>query len=105
VTRAKALAAKQLSSKAKGNSGDKKSEGSNLYGGHQTREELEEDLIRTIKLDQDDVADDERDLGWATVLKRTFEAYLRCERPNMYGEWIVSRLSVSFFIYFRLLRS
>ncbi|KAA1136361.1 hypothetical protein PGTUg99_027670 [Puccinia graminis f. sp. tritici] len=88
VTRAKALAAKQLSSKAKGNTGDKKSEGSNLYGGHQTREELEEDLIRTIKLDQDDVADDERDLGWATVLKRTFEAYLRCERPNMYGEWI-----------------
>ncbi|OAV96889.1 hypothetical protein PTTG_26179 [Puccinia triticina 1-1 BBBD Race 1] len=88
VTRAKELAAKQLSSKTKGNSDDKKNDGSNLYGGHQTREELEEELTRTIKLDQDDVADDERDLGWATVLKRTFEAYLRCERPNMYGEWI-----------------
>jgi WD repeat and SOF domain-containing protein 1 len=43
-----------------------------------------------LKLDEDDAADDERDLGWATVLKRTFEAYLRCERPNMYGEWLVS---------------
>jgi WD repeat and SOF domain-containing protein 1 len=32
--------------------------------------------------------DDEADLSWATVLKRTFEAYLRAERPNMYGEWI-----------------
>ncbi|KII93860.1 hypothetical protein PLICRDRAFT_36083 [Plicaturopsis crispa FD-325 SS-3] len=31
---------------------------------------------------------DKRDLDWATVLKRTFEAYLRGERPNMYGEWI-----------------
>ena len=32
--------------------------------------------------------DDKRDLDWATVLKRTFEAYIRGERPNMYGEWI-----------------
>nr|VWO94201.1 TcdA [Ganoderma boninense] len=31
---------------------------------------------------------DKRDLDWATVLKRTFEAYIRGERPNMYGEWI-----------------
>jgi len=86
VTRAKALAAKQLSSsssKTKG-SNEKKHEGYD----HRLREELEEELMRTIKLDQDDVADDERDLGWATVLKRTFESYLRCERPNMYGEWI-----------------
>lgn len=30
-----------------------------------------------------------RDIGWATVLKRTFEAYVRGERPNMYGEWLV----------------
>ncbi|KAH8923055.1 hypothetical protein BT69DRAFT_186925 [Atractiella rhizophila] len=37
---------------------------------------------------RDDVSDDERDLGWATVLKRTFEAYLRGERPNYYGEWL-----------------
>lgn len=32
--------------------------------------------------------DDEQDLSWATVLKRSFEAYLRNERPNMYGEWL-----------------
>ncbi|MBW0485558.1 hypothetical protein O181_025273 [Austropuccinia psidii MF-1] len=51
-------------------------------------EDLEKKLLHTIKLDEDDVADDERDLGWATILKRTFEAYLRCERPNMYGEWL-----------------
>ncbi|KZO95031.1 hypothetical protein CALVIDRAFT_565138 [Calocera viscosa TUFC12733] len=35
------------------------------------------------------VTDDVRDLPWATVLKRTFESYLRGERPNMYGEWIL----------------
>ena len=34
------------------------------------------------------VEDDTRDLSWATVLKRTFEGYIRGERPNMYGEWI-----------------
>lgn len=32
--------------------------------------------------------DDELDLSWSTVLKRSFEAYIRAERPNMYGEWI-----------------
>ncbi|GAA5884381.1 hypothetical protein JCM6882_002251 [Rhodosporidiobolus microsporus] len=32
--------------------------------------------------------DDERDLPWSTVLKRTFEAFVRGETPNMYGEWI-----------------
>lgn len=31
---------------------------------------------------------DKTDLSWATVLKRTFEAYVRGEAPNMYGEWI-----------------
>ncbi|KAF5375153.1 hypothetical protein D9758_000383 [Tetrapyrgos nigripes] len=31
---------------------------------------------------------DRRDLDWSTVLKRTFESYIRGERPNMYGEWI-----------------
>ncbi|KAG1749891.1 uncharacterized protein EDB91DRAFT_1110220 [Suillus paluster] len=36
----------------------------------------------------DRVADDRRDLDWATVLKRTFESYIRGERPNMYGEWL-----------------
>lgn len=34
------------------------------------------------------VLDDKQDLDWATVIKRTFEAYIRGERPNMYGEWI-----------------
>lgn len=37
----------------------------------------------------DDLKDDIRDLSWATALKRTFEAYIRGERPNMYGEYIV----------------
>lgn len=32
--------------------------------------------------------DDEIDLSWSAVMKRTFEAYLRQERPNMYGEWL-----------------
>ncbi|KAH7910865.1 hypothetical protein BJ138DRAFT_51056 [Hygrophoropsis aurantiaca] len=36
----------------------------------------------------DKVSDDKRDLDWATVLKRTFESYVRGERPNMYGEWL-----------------
>ncbi|KAK0454565.1 hypothetical protein EV421DRAFT_1757610 [Armillaria borealis] len=36
-----------------------------------------------------DFPDPERDLSWSTVLKRTFEAYIRGERPNMYGEWIL----------------
>ncbi|GAA5840007.1 hypothetical protein JCM9279_005239 [Rhodotorula babjevae] len=34
------------------------------------------------------VDDDERDLSWAAVLKRTFESFVRGERPNMYGEWL-----------------
>ncbi|KAI0721355.1 hypothetical protein C8T65DRAFT_705366 [Cerioporus squamosus] len=34
------------------------------------------------------IPNDKQDLDWATVLKRTFEAYIRGERPNMYGEWI-----------------
>lgn len=37
---------------------------------------------------EDRVAHDKRDLDWATVMKRTFEAYIRGERPNMYGEWV-----------------
>ncbi|THV03783.1 hypothetical protein K435DRAFT_827041 [Dendrothele bispora CBS 962.96] len=32
--------------------------------------------------------EDMRDLSWSTVLKRSFEAYLRGEAPNMYGEWL-----------------
>jgi WD repeat and SOF domain-containing protein 1 len=38
--------------------------------------------------DVDDAEHDKRDLDWSTVLKRTFEAYIRGERPNMYGEWL-----------------
>ncbi|KAG6889954.1 hypothetical protein C0995_013481 [Termitomyces sp. Mi166 len=37
----------------------------------------------------EEVETDKRDLDWSTVLKRTFEAYIRQERPNMYGEWLV----------------
>ncbi|KZW00555.1 hypothetical protein EXIGLDRAFT_711121 [Exidia glandulosa HHB12029] len=29
------------------------------------------------------------DVDWSAVMKRTFEAYIRGERPNMYGEWLV----------------
>lgn len=32
---------------------------------------------------------DQRDLDWSTILKRSFEAFIRGERPNMYGEWMV----------------
>lgn len=28
------------------------------------------------------------DLTWGATLKRTFEAYVRREAPNMYGEWL-----------------
>lgn len=38
--------------------------------------------------EEDSVEFDKRDLAWAAVLKRTFESYIRGERPNMYGEWI-----------------
>ena len=37
---------------------------------------------------EDRVEDDRRDLDWSTVLKRTFESYIRGERPNMYGEML-----------------
>lgn len=37
---------------------------------------------------EDDDFKDEADLSWSTALKRTFEAYVRAERPNMYGEWL-----------------
>ena len=36
----------------------------------------------------DSVADDKRDLDWSAVLKRTFEAFIRGETPNLYGEQI-----------------
>lgn len=31
---------------------------------------------------------EKRDLDWSAVFKRTFEAYIRGERPNLYGEMI-----------------
>lgn len=34
------------------------------------------------------IGPDKQDLDWSSVLKRAFEAYIRGERPNMYGEWI-----------------
>lgn len=44
--------------------------------------------FRDLDWSDEEVGEDERDLSWATVLKRTFESYLRGERPNMYGEWL-----------------
>ncbi|KAF7306823.1 Pyruvate kinase [Mycena indigotica] len=38
--------------------------------------------------DDDSATSDPRDLDWSMVLKRTFEAYIRGERPNQYGEWL-----------------
>ncbi|KAI0080292.1 hypothetical protein K474DRAFT_1704843 [Panus rudis PR-1116 ss-1] len=37
---------------------------------------------------EESVADDKRDLDWSIVLKRICEAYIRGERPNLYGEWL-----------------
>ena len=42
----------------------------------------------SVQEPQERVTEDKRDLDWATVLKRTFEAYVRGEAPNMYGEWL-----------------
>ncbi|KAG9023607.1 hypothetical protein FS837_005696 [Tulasnella sp. UAMH 9824] len=46
-----------------------------------------EDLWQ-FDLEDQDIQYDNRDLSWSTVVKRTFEAYIRGERPNMYGEWL-----------------
>lgn len=42
----------------------------------------------TNATDEDLVANDKRDLDWSIIMKRTCEAYVRGERPNMYGEWL-----------------
>ncbi|KAJ7135408.1 glycosyltransferase family 32 protein [Mycena crocata] len=42
-----------------------------------------------VGVDKESVEQDKRDLDWAAVLKRTFESYIRGERANMYGEWLV----------------
>ncbi|KAK1216072.1 hypothetical protein PQX77_021303 [Marasmius sp. AFHP31] len=63
-------------------------------GERQARKALrtESGTTTSVKDDQDPLDDpvdlDKRDLDWSTVMKRTFEAYIRGERPNMYGEWI-----------------
>lgn len=44
--------------------------------------------LAEAETDGRDVLSDKRDLDWSAVLKRTFEAYIRGERPNMYGEWM-----------------
>jgi WD repeat and SOF domain-containing protein 1 len=46
--------------------------------------ETKEKAGETVREDMDD----EVDLSWATVMKRSFEGYIRAERPNMYGEWL-----------------
>lgn len=46
--------------------------------------------VKAEKLDLANENDDD-DLSWSTTLKRTFEAFVRGERPNMYGEWITWR--------------
>ncbi|EMD41993.1 hypothetical protein CERSUDRAFT_90589 [Gelatoporia subvermispora B] len=37
---------------------------------------------------EDWIAEDKRDLDWSSVMKRTFESYIRGEIPNLYGEWL-----------------
>lgn len=49
---------------------------------------LSEQETQMLEDEEDDVLRDHRDLSWATVMKRTFEAYIRGERPNLYGEWL-----------------
>lgn len=44
-------------------------------------------LLQDVE-DEANVEADKADLDWATVLKRSFDSYIRGERPNMYGEWI-----------------
>lgn len=64
-----------------------------IAGEQRVREELAAKLASSAATNSRGSAsvsldDDKRDLDWSTVLKRTFEAYIREERPNMYGEWI-----------------
>ncbi|KAF9076174.1 hypothetical protein BDP27DRAFT_1314019, partial [Rhodocollybia butyracea] len=45
---------------------------------------------KVIREGMDDAAtSDSGELAWSAVLKRTFESYIRGERPNMYGEWLL----------------
>lgn len=49
---------------------------------------LTEEDLQALEAEEDDVLLDSRDLSWSAVMKRTFESFIRGERPNMYGEWI-----------------
>ena len=51
-------------------------------GGDILEDKIEDDEFR-------EESSDTTDLDWSVVIKRTFEAYIRGERPNMYGEWLV----------------
>ncbi|KAF8632638.1 hypothetical protein AX15_001837 [Amanita polypyramis BW_CC] len=54
------------------------------------REVAEKDARSKITLSKEEkIEDDKRDLDWATVLKRTCEAYIRGEIPSLYGEWLM----------------
>ncbi|KAF5384287.1 hypothetical protein D9615_003330 [Tricholomella constricta] len=53
-----------------------------------TAKKEKEEAPRPASENEDTIENDKRDLDWSAVLKRTFEAYLRGERPNMYGEWL-----------------
>ncbi|KZS96140.1 hypothetical protein SISNIDRAFT_473521 [Sistotremastrum niveocremeum HHB9708] len=63
-----------------------------IKGETMAREKLAQEQSEPTPSGQEDreehVSSDKRDLDWAAVLKRTFESYIRGERPNMYGEWI-----------------
>ncbi|OBZ78884.1 hypothetical protein A0H81_00981 [Grifola frondosa] len=59
-----------------------------INGERVARTVAEASKAESVEYDEDLVADDKRDLDWSSVLKRTFEAYVRGETPNMYGEWL-----------------
>ncbi|KAF9022949.1 hypothetical protein BDZ89DRAFT_956120 [Hymenopellis radicata] len=62
----------------------KREQDSTSVAGSQVQEQQQ-----PLEFGEDKISDDQRDLDWATVLKRTFESYIRGERPNMYGEWLL----------------
>jgi DDB1- and CUL4-associated factor 13 len=53
-----------------------------------TQADAVDDILDNEEADEGDEGD-KTDLDWSAVIKRTFEAYIRGERPNMYGEWLV----------------
>ncbi|KIY62073.1 hypothetical protein CYLTODRAFT_384089 [Cylindrobasidium torrendii FP15055 ss-10] len=52
--------------------------------------DLGEHFARAVPVDvvEETVAQDRRDLDWSTVMKRSFEGFVRGEKPNMYGDWM-----------------